>query len=63
MSPVLGYDMVQVVECTRHERQQHNYRQTSNISRTLADNKIVHHSEVVGAPTVGAAPTTFSFST
>ena len=35
---------------------QQEYRQTSNISRTLVDNKIVDHSDV------GAAPTTSSFS-
>ena len=40
-----------------------NYRQTSNIKRTLVDNKIFVHSDVVGAPLVGAAPTTSSFST
>ena len=39
-----------------------NYRQTSNISRTLVDNKIVDHSDVVGASPVGSAPTTSSFS-
>ena len=39
------------------------YRKTSNISRTLAGNKIVDHSDVVGASPVGAAPTTSSFST
>ena len=38
-------------------------RQTSNISRTLVGNKIVDHIDVVGASPVGAAPTTFSFST
>ena len=38
-----------------------NYCQTSNISRTLV-NKIVDHSDVVGASPVGAAPTS-SFST
>ena len=37
------------------------YRQTSNISRTLVDSKIVDHSDVVGASPVGAAPTTSSF--
>ena len=36
------------------------YRQYSNIRRTLVDNKIVDHSDV--APT-GDAPTTSSFST
>ena len=37
-----------------------NYRQTSNISRTLVDNKIVDHSGVVGALPVGVAPATSS---
>ena len=39
------------------------YRQVSNIRRTLAGNKIVDHSDVVGASPAGAAPTTSSFST
>ena len=39
------------------------YRQVSNISRTLEGNKIVDHSDVVGATPVGAAPSTSSFST
>ena len=41
------------------------YRKTSNISRTLVPvgNKIVNHSNVVGASPVGAAPTTSSFLT
>ena len=39
------------------------YRQNSNISRSLVGNKIVDHSDVVGASPVGAAPTTSSFST
>ena len=39
------------------------YHKTSNISRTLVGNKIVDHSDVVGASPVGAAPTTSSFST
>ena len=37
-------------------------RQVSNIECTLG-NKIVDHSDVVGASPVGAAPTTSSFST
>ena len=41
----------------------YKYRQVSSISRTLAGNKTVDHSDVVGAAPVGAAPTTFSFST
>ena len=39
------------------------YHKTSNISGTLVRNKIVDHSDVVGASPVGAAPTTSSFST
>ena len=41
----------------------HMDRQVSNIRRTLVGNKIVDHSDVVGASPVGAAPTTSSFST
>ena len=40
-----------------------DYRKVSNTSRTLVGNKIVDHSDVVGASPVGAAPTTSSFST
>ena len=40
-----------------------NYHQTSNISRTLVGNKIVDHSDVVGASPVGAALTISSFTT
>ena len=39
------------------------YRKVSNIRHTLVGNKIVDHSDVVGASPVGAAPTTSSFST
>ena len=39
------------------------YRKISNIRRTLWCNEIFDHSDVVGASPVGAAPTTFSFST
>ena len=39
------------------------YRETSNIRHTLVGNRIVDHSDVVGASPVGAAPTTSSFST
>ena len=41
----------------------YTYRKTSNIRRTLEGNKIVNHSDVVGAASVGTAPTTSSFST
>ena len=39
------------------------YPKISNLRRTLVGNKIVDHSDVVGASAVGAAPTTSSFST
>ena len=39
------------------------YHQTSNISHTLVENKIVDHSDVVGESPAGTAPTTSSFST
>ena len=39
------------------------YRKVSNIRRTLVSNKLVDHSDVVGASPVGAAPTTSSFLT
>ena len=39
------------------------YRKVSNTRRTLVGNKIVDHSDVVGASPVGVAPTTSSFST
>ena len=37
------------------------YRQNANTKRILIGNKIVDHSDVVGASPVGAAPTTPSF--
>ena len=40
-----------------------HYRQVSNIRCTYVCNKIVDHSDVVGASPFGAAPTTSSFST
>ena len=39
------------------------YSQICNIKHNLVGNKIVDHSDVVGALPVGAAPTTSSFST
>ena len=45
------------------EKDKHGYRQTTYISGTLTGNWIVDNSDVVGASPVGAAPTTFSFST
>ena len=44
-------------------QKKYHYCQVSNISGTMEGNKIVDHSDVVGASPVGAAPTTSSFST
>ena len=44
-------------------QQMFSYYQVSYIRWTLVGNKIVDHSDVVGASPVGAAPTTSSFST
>ena len=41
----------------------YHYRKTSNTRCTLVGDKIVDHSDIVGASPVGAAPTTSSFST
>ena len=38
------------------------YLQTSNIIHTLVGNEAVDHTNIVGALPVGAAPTTYSFS-
>ena len=40
-----------------------NYRQVSDIRRTLVGNDIIDHSDIIGTLPVGAAPTTSSFST
>ena len=45
------------------KKKKNEYRQFSNIRRSLVGNKIDDHSDVVGASPVGAAPTTSSFST
>ena len=39
------------------------YSQTSNISDTLVGNKIVDHTDAIGAALTGAVPITSSFST
>ena len=51
------------IRCVSGIPRKDEYRKTSNISRTLVGNKIVDHSDVVGASPVGATPTTSSFST
>ena len=48
---------------SQHQMMWYTYGQTCNISRTLVGNEIVDHSDVVGASPVGAALTTFLFST
>ena len=40
-----------------------NYRQISNIRRTIVGNTLADNSDVVGASPIGTAPTTSSFST
>ena len=40
-----------------------NYSQTCNISHNLVGNKIIGHSDIVGASPVGTARTSSSFST
>ena len=52
-----------VVSRTPKEPVNKEYRQLSNIIRTLVGNTIVDHLDVVGASPVGAAPTASSFST
>ena len=52
-----------VIEPMQRNKPNITYRKTSNIRHTLVGNKIVDHSDVVGASPVGAAPTTSSFST
>ena len=39
-----------------------DYRQISNIGRTFVSNRIVDHSEVAGSSSVGAGPSSPSFS-
>ena len=53
---------VLIVSCACHCQTNVIYRKASNIRHTLAGNKIVDHSDVVGASPVEAAPTTSSFS-
>ena len=45
------------------KRELQRYRQTSYVRRSLVDNKLADHPDVIGASPVGAAPTTSLFST
>ena len=63
LSTILPLVNPQLAIETLQNKAEQNYRQTSNISRTLCGDKIIDHSGVVGASPVGAAPTTSSFST
>ena len=57
----LSYRIMPVISPTSVPRT-YTYCQASDISCTLVGNKIVDHSDVVGAPPVDAVPTTYSFS-
>ena len=57
------FDLVYDIVSISWHRCKEIYRKVSNIRRTLVGNKILDHSDVVGASPVGAAPTTSSFST
>ena len=50
-------------QCVLEKYHVHMCRHTSIIGHTLVGNKIVDHSDVVGASPAGAAPTPSSFST
>ena len=65
MSNVLFMAQIELGLCTAYSTAvvKMEYRKVSNISSTLVGNKIVDHSDVVGASPVGAAPTTSSFLT
>ena len=62
-TPVTSNPELCIFFVVRVSEQAVDYREVSNIRRTLVGNKIVDHSDVVGASPVGAAPTTSSFST
>ena len=50
------------LQLKQYAKQRLNYRQNSNIRRTFVGNIIVDNLDVVGAPPIGAAPTTSSLS-
>ena len=51
------------IHMTDDRKQFQQYRKISNISRISVGNKIIDHSDIVGASPVGAVPTTSSFLT
>ena len=55
----VGWLRGQLVDINRYQK----YCKASKTRRTLIGNKIVDHSDVVGALPFGAAPTTSPFST
>ena len=57
------YTVCVMIQLSRTDLYHDTFRKTSNISHTSVGNKIVDHSDAVGASPVGAAPTTSSFST
>ena len=56
----LVYDIFDLMQCNTRVL---TCRQNSDISRTLVSNTIFDHSDVAGAPSVGAAPAALSIST
>ena len=62
MHPSLSSEFHSYTKMWTYEFNESEYRQVSNISRTLVGNKIVDHTDAVGASPIGAAPTTSSFS-
>ena len=62
LSPILLYQG-HIGTWTKYLSAKVTYHQTSNVSCTSVSNKLVDHSDVVGASPVGAAPTSSSFST
>ena len=61
-SKVIYACYINILTFELNTRYKSNYHRASNIRCTLVDMKIADHSDVVGASTVGAAPTTSSFS-
>ena len=63
LSPTTTHWEISTPGINQGQSKHYNYRKVSNIRRILVSNKIVDHSDVVGASPVGTAPTTSSFST